>query len=119
MKKIIIADDDPGIRDIFQIILKRAGYAVTLYANGDMLFRNGYDLPDLFIIDKQLSGVDGLEICRHLKSNTPTKAIPVILISASPYVERYATEAGADDFVEKPFKTQALIKTIEKHLNKQ
>jgi len=118
MKQIIIADDDPGIRDIFELILKRAGYSVTIYSNGEALMTDEFELPDLFILDKQLSGVDGLQVCQYLKTHDVTKNIPVILISASPYVEKLANEAGADDFIEKPFKTKALIELMEKHLNK-
>ncbi len=118
MKHIIIADDDPGIRDIFQLILKRAGYDVTVYPNGEALMENAFELPDLFILDKQLSGVDGLEVCRFLKNQEVTKDIPVIIISASPYAQKKVDEAGADDFIEKPFKTKTLIEMMKKHLNK-
>jgi CheY-like chemotaxis protein len=118
MKQIIIADDDLAIRDVFNIILKRAGYNVTVYANGEVLMGSDYEVPDLFIVDKQLSGMDGLEVCHFLKNQESTKTIPVILISASPYVSRFAKDAGADDFIEKPFKTKSLIAVVEKHLNK-
>jgi DNA-binding response OmpR family regulator len=118
MKRIIIADDDPGIRDVFPLILKRAGYSVTVYSNGEVLMGNHFELPDLFILDRQLSGVDGLEVCRFLKNQESTKNIPVIMISASPYAKGNVDEAGADDFIEKPFKTKELINVMEKHLNK-
>jgi CheY-like chemotaxis protein len=118
MKQIIIADDDPGIRDIFELILKRAGYEVTTYSNGEALLNNEFEPPDLFIVDKQLSGVDGLKVCEYLKSSESTRNIPVILISASPYVAKLANEAGADGFIEKPFKTKTLIELMEKHLVK-
>ncbi|MEP6683842.1 MAG: response regulator [Parafilimonas sp.] len=118
MKQIIIVDDDAGIRDIFRLILQRAGYNVILYANGDVLMGNQFELPDLFIIDRQLSGIDGLEICRFLKAQFSTKNIPVIIISASPFIAASAAEAGADAFVEKPFKTKALVELMKYHLNK-
>jgi DNA-binding response OmpR family regulator len=118
MKQIIIADDDPGIRDIFQLILKRAGYNVTIYSNGEVLMENDFETPDLFILDKQLSGVSGLEVCRFLKNQESTKDIPVIMISASPYVKKNVDESGADDFIEKPFKSKELISLMEKHLNR-
>ncbi|MBV9962871.1 MAG: response regulator [Parafilimonas sp.] len=118
MKQIIVADDDPAIRDIFQILLKRAGYAVTLYSNGDLLLNGKFEAPDLFILDKQLSGVDGIEVCQYLKHKDSTKNIPVIIVSASPYIAEAARVAGADDFLEKPFGTKALIELMEKHLNK-
>jgi DNA-binding response OmpR family regulator len=116
MKQIIIADDDAGLRDIFQLILKRAGYGVTLFPNGESLLNNGFVLPDLFILDKQLSGMDGYEVCRFLKQQDSTKNIPVIIISASPYIKEKVDDAGADDFIEKPFRTKTLIEVMEKHL---
>jgi CheY-like chemotaxis protein len=116
MNQIIIADDDASMRDIFQLILQRAGYTVTLYADGEELLGNGYRVPDLFILDKQLSGVDGLDICRFLKSQESTKNIPVIIISASPYVANHAGDAGAEAFVEKPFKTKELLEVIKKYI---
>lgn len=118
MKQIIVADDDPAIRDVFQLILERAGYSVTTYPNGEVLMGNEFELPDLFILDKQLSGADGLQVCRYLKDNLLTQNVPVIIISASPYVANFAAEAGADDFVEKPFRTKQLLELISKHLNK-
>ena len=118
MKHIIVADDDAGMRDVFQLILKRAGYDITSYSTGDVFFSNEFELPDLFILDKQLSGVDGLDVCRFLKSQESTKNIPVIIISASPHVAQFASEAGADDFIEKPFKTKELLAMAEKYINK-
>src|SRR5689334_4092856 len=118
MKQIIVADDDASMRDIFQLILKRAGYMVTSFSDGEILLGNNFELPDLFILDKQLSGVDGLDVCRFLKEQESTKEIPVIIISASPYVAKLASEAGADDFIEKPFKTKELLAMAEKYINK-
>jgi DNA-binding response OmpR family regulator len=118
MKHIIITDDDASMRDIFQLILQRAGYIVTCYSDGEILLSNRFELPDLFILDKQLSGVDGLDICRFLKSQESTKNVPIIIISASPYVAQLANEAGADDFIEKPFKTKELLAMAEKYINK-
>jgi len=119
MKQIILADDDPAIRDAFELILKRAGYHVTIFANGELLMENNFSVPDLFILDKQLSGVNGLEVCRYLKGQDATRHVPVIIISASPYVKQNVDESGADDFIEKPFRTKELIDLMGKHLNKK
>jgi len=118
MKHIILADDDPAMRDVFQIIFQRSGYAVTIYTNGEVLMKNEFESPDLFILDKQLSGVDGFDVCRYLKSQELTKNIPVLITSASPYVAEAAIKAGADGFIEKPFKMKELINLVEKILNK-
>ena len=116
MKQIIIADDDPGIRDVFDILFKRHGYNATIYANAELLMHNDFELPDLFIIDKQLSGVDGLELCRFLKAQESTRDIPVIIISASPFISTLAMDAGADEFLEKPFRVKELLSIVQKHI---
>ena len=116
-KKILIADDDPGIRDIFKMIFEKAGYSVDMKDNGRDLLEDNYERPDIFLIDKQLSGVDGLNICRHLKSRKSTKNIPVIMISASPDLGPMAQKAGADDYIEKPFDLKCLLALVDKHVS--
>ena len=116
MHQIIIADDDGSMRDIFQLILKRAGYDVTSFSDGELLLENKFELPDLFILDKQLSGVDGLDVCRFLKGQESTKDIPVIIVSASPNLDDQAKQAGADDFLEKPFRMSFLLDLLKKYL---
>ena len=64
-KKILIADDDPGIQDILTIIFERAGFEVEIKKNGEDLLNNKFTMPDLFLVDKQLSGYNGLDICRY------------------------------------------------------
>jgi DNA-binding response OmpR family regulator len=115
---IIIADDDPGIQDIFQLIFDRAGVDVTIYPNGEQLINNDFEAPDAFILDKQLSGIDGLDVCRFLKRQERTKDIPVIMLSANPNIGKMAKEAGADDYLEKPFKLQDLLALMNKYLVK-
>lgn len=114
-RKILITDDDPGIQDIFKLILEREGYEVHIEANGNELLKNKFVLPDLFIIDKQLSGIDGLEICKFLKTNKRTASIPVILVSANPLIQSLANEAGVDNYLEKPFEMKALLRLINKY----
>jgi CheY-like chemotaxis protein len=116
-RRILIADDDPAIRDIFKMIFERAGYSVELKENGRDIFENNYKLPHIFLIDKQLSGSDGLSLCRYLKGNESTKHIPVIMVSASPDIGPLSQQAGADDYVEKPFDLNYLLKLIDKHVN--
>ncbi len=116
-KKILVADDDPGIRDIFKIIFERAGYEIELKEDGRDVLSNRYNKPDLFLIDKQLSGMDGLDLCRYLKAQASTKNIPVIIVSASPDIGPLARSAGADDYVEKPFELSHLLKFVERHLH--
>jgi DNA-binding NtrC family response regulator len=115
--RILVADDDSSIRDIFKIILVRAGYDLELKEDANEIFNNNFKIPDLFLIDKLLSGVDGLELCRYLKDNPDTCNIPVIMVSASPDIGVSAIKAGADDFIEKPFELTYLLKVIERNIN--
>jgi CheY-like chemotaxis protein len=115
MKKVMIIEDDLAILDVLGIVFYRAGYQVAAHANGDFILQNDFEVPDLFIIDKQLSGVDGLEICKHLKSWPPTSQLPIIVFSASPHLESQIKQAGANVFLEKPFNNNDLLQ-IAKNL---
>ena len=119
MKSIIIADDDPAIRDIFELIFKRAGYEITTYSSGEALIHNEFELPSLFILDMQLSGVDGLEVCKFLKSQESTRNIPVIMLSASPYIAMMSEQAGADDFIAKPFDMSHILAKVNNLIQKR
>ena len=113
-KRILIADDDPGIQEIFALIFERAGFEVDLKMNGEELVKNKFSLPDIFLIDKQLSGHNGLDICRQLKSRKQTKNIPVIIVSAAPDIATLAKDAGADDYIEKPFDVNELLEIVNR-----
>jgi len=117
MKKIIFADDDPTIQDVVNLIFE-GEYDVTVFSSGEPLLKNEFVLPDLFLLDKQLSGMDGLDICRFLKSQESTKDVPVIIISANPKIFELAKSAGADAAIEKPFPIKELRDLIEFHLRR-
>ena len=86
-KKVVVIEDDASIRDILQIILERAGYSVDDYQDGMAVMKGQVRCPDIFVIDRQLSGVDGLEICRQLRSQPATAKVPIIVLSATPGIE--------------------------------
>jgi len=112
-KKIMIADDDPGILDALGIMLEFEGYHVTSINNGTALLNMESDLPDLLLLDIWMSGTDGRDICRLLKQNKKTCMLPIVLISASNDIERSARAAGADDFIAKPFEINDLLEKIK------
>jgi len=115
-KRILVADDDAGIRDIISIILEKAGYIIDLKESGDDLLNNNFTVPHLFLIDKQLSGCSGIDVCKHLKNKNETKHLPVIMISASPDIGLLSREAGADAYIEKPFEINYLLKMVSFYL---
>lgn len=118
-KRVLVADDDEGIRDIFAIIFDKAGYAVELKSDGEDILNNKFRLPDIFLIDKQLSSYNGLDICRYLKGQTRTKDIPVIMISATPDIGSLSHEAGADTFIEKPFDITSLLQVVAQYIGEK
>lgn len=111
-KRIIIVDDDEGILDIFQIIFQRAGYEVEILAEATSIMNNNFKLPDLFILDKQLSGEDGFVVCKFLKNQAATQLIPVILVSAMPGLKDLITQSGADAYIEKPFEIKSVLNLV-------
>jgi DNA-binding response OmpR family regulator len=113
-KKILVTDDDDGVQDIFKLIFEKAGYEVEIYGEAISILENKYKSPDLFLLDRQLSGYDGLELCTFLKDQPATKNIPVIIVSATPGIGILANEAGADDFIEKPFDMKSLLEKVKK-----
>jgi DNA-binding response OmpR family regulator len=114
--KLCIIEDDEGIQDVLKIILKKAGYQIDVLPDGNSIMEDHYSTPDLFLIDKQLPGPDGVVICRHLKQDEATASIPVVMMSAYPNIAEFSALAGADAFIEKPFKVENLLSTIKKHL---
>lgn len=115
-KTILIADDDEGILDATQAILEFEGYHVNITLDGSAVLRLQGDLPDLLLLDIWMSGQDGTDICRQLKSNHDTKQLPVLMISASRDIEQYALDAGADDFLAKPYEMEALLEKVRRLL---
>lgn len=115
MKKVIVAEDDAGVQDSIRLVLEDAGYDVTVMTDGETLMGTEYTLPDVFILDKQLSGVDGLDICRFLKKQDRTKHIPVIMLSANAHIDVLAKDAHADGALEKPFRIKALREMVARY----
>lgn len=118
MKTVVLVEDDPSIRDVFQLILSPAEYRVVNYHTAEKIINDSFDVPDLFILDKQLSGMDGLELCKYIKTHQKLKHIPVIMLSAAPRITELAKEAGADDALAKPFSLRAIRSAIEQNIGK-
>lgn len=114
-KKIMIADDDPAILDSVGLLLEFEGYEVQTTPDATSLLTMETGFPDLLLLDIWMSGTDGRDICKYLKKQQLTSNIPIVLISASREIERSAMEAGANDFLAKPFELKDLLKKIEQH----
>ena len=112
--KITVIDDDEDLRNLLQIALRLEGFEVNGFANGDEFMKvvESSAPSDLYVIDINLGGITGFEICRRLKSNAHTKFGYVILISANPEVQQLSQDVSADDYMLKPFSQRELMKKI-------
>lgn len=117
MTKILLIDDDPDVRTVLQAILQRHGYAVeTASGREEALEKIHLELPSLILLDVLLSGSDGRELCRLIKATPQTKDIPVIMFSGHPGAAIRFEEYGADDFIPKPFNTEALLVKLDQQV---
>jgi DNA-binding response OmpR family regulator len=113
---VLVADDDPDILALVRFRLERDGYEVLSAPDGE----TALDLamartPDLAVLDVMMPRLDGYEVTRRLREHGPTTTIPIILLTArvqEPDLER-GFEAGADDYVTKPFSPQALGERVQ------
>ena len=116
-KKILVVDDNTAILDALKIMLEDAGYEVETTVDGATVKDMKEPLPDLLLLDIWMSGVDGRDVCRLLKSTPATKHIPVIMISAAKDTEQIAKDSGADDFISKPFQMEHLLAIVAKYVS--
>ncbi len=113
---ILVIEDEQSIADVIVYNLQKEGYTVHWERDGrEGLLRAQSLIPDLCILDLMLPGIDGLQICRLLKADTRTKAVPVMMLTArsAETDEIVGFNMGADDYVTKPFRVQPLIHRIK------
>jgi DNA-binding response OmpR family regulator len=113
---VLIADDDDDIRALVAFRLERAGYEVVSARDGEEALRLAADhRPDLAVLDVMMPKLTGLEVTRQLRATPATSAIPVILLTARVQEVDVARgfEAGADDYIKKPFSPQELRSRVQ------
>lgn len=116
IKSVLIADDDPAIVEALSLMLEDAGYTLRTLHEGETLETMREDLPGVLLLDIWMSGKDGREICKHLKSQKATQHLPIILVSANNDIKRIANESGADDYLAKPFGMKEVIAKVAKYI---
>src|SRR2546425_552852 len=111
--RVLVVEDDPNVGEVVARYLQREGYEVEVVADGaEGLERALTALPDLVVLDLMLPSLDGLEVCRRLRSAAP---VPVIMLTArGEEADRIAgLELGADDYVAKPFSPRELTARVK------
>ena len=112
---ILVVEDEEDILELVRYNLAKEGYEVTCVTSGeDGLAIARSKLPDLVVLDLMLPGVDGLDVCRLLKTDPKTKHIPIVILTARSEEADIVTglELGADDYITKPFSPRILIVAI-------
>ncbi len=112
--RVLVVDDTPQNIRVMDAILTPRGYSVLTAASGpEALLQIAAELPDLVLLDLVMPGMNGLDVCRQLRSDPVTRMLPVVMITASGDQEKVtALEAGADDFVQKPFNQAELLARV-------
>lgn len=115
-KTIAIIEDDIDILELIALHVQKAGFKAKKFTDGEGFFRYlSTNKPDLLILDLMLPDMDGLEICKSLRSDTKTSKIPIIILTAKiDEADRViGLELGADDYITKPFSPRELIARIK------
>ncbi|MGV3721215.1 MAG: response regulator [Actinomycetota bacterium] len=117
MSKILIADDDPGVRELCRIVLGNEGYDVLEAETAlSCVSLTQHELPDLVLLDWMMPEVDGMDALRLLKGDARTQKIPVVMLTALDGLPQItlATYIGADGYVTKPFEVGDLLSLVRR-----
>lgn len=120
-KRILVIEDDKDINDLIVFQLKKDGYDVSALFDGNEAVQYALKIkPDLIVLDIMLPGVDGLDICRFIKSDDALKHIPVLMLSAKSEESDQVVglQLGADDYMVKPFSPKVLLARIKAMLRR-
>jgi DNA-binding response OmpR family regulator len=118
-QRVLVVDDDSTVSDVVRRYLERAGFAVTLAADGHAALR-AYEAerPDLVVLDLMLPGIDGLEVARRLRARPDE--VPIVMLTAlGEEADRVlGLQLGADDYVTKPFSPRELVLRVQSVLRR-
>ncbi len=120
MARILIAEDERDIRELISFTLKFAGHEVIATSNGEEALQAARnEMPDLILLDVRMPRLSGYEACEIIKADPRTRQIPVVFLSAKGQESEVKTglEAGADEYILKPFSPDQLTARIKAILN--
>ena len=120
-KKILIVEDEENIIELLSLVFKfEDNYQILRSNNGEEALKKAEEeAPDIIILDMQIPGINGIEVCRFIKSNPITSDIKILMLTGMSQTSdlEKAQEAGADVCKTKPFDTNILTETVKKLLN--
>lgn len=115
MSRILLAEDDEPLRRMTSIVLSSAGHQVTEAQDGNQALEElRRETPDLVVLDYRMGQPDGFEVCRRIKRDPATAHVPVLILTAQGRIEDRlgGFDAGADDYLAKPFDTRELLARV-------
>ena len=113
--RILVAEDDPDIGSLLEHYLRKAGFVATIVTSGrDVMPQIKREAPDLVVLDLMLPGLDGLQVCRAIRADANTAAIPIIMLTAKAEESDriIGLELGADDYITKPFSPNEVVARV-------
>ena len=119
--RILVAEDDPDIGSLLEHYLKKAGFLPTVVPSGrEVMPQIKRETPDLVVLDLMLPGLDGLQLCRAIRADGATAAIPIIMLTAKAEESDriVGLELGADDYITKPFSPAELRARVRAQLRR-
>lgn len=119
---ILVVEDEEDILELIRYNLAKVGFQVEGVLTGEQGLRQaGETLPDLILLDLMLPGIDGLTVCKHLKNDSATDHIPIIMLTAKGEEADVISglEMGADDYIIKPFSPKILVARARAVLRRQ
>lgn len=121
MARILIAEDEPDIRELVAFTLRFAGHEVTAASNGEEAVQQaGRIIPDIILMDVRMPRMTGYDACRAMKADPVLKDIPVVFLSAKGQDSEIQTglDAGAEEYLLKPFAPDQLVERVKAILSK-
>lgn len=121
MAHILVAEDEPSLRKLLEVIIGKEGYQVVTVSNGEEAWEAmGTQVPDLLVTDIMMAKMDGMELCRRIRASQDYHHVPILMLTAKDeQLDKYqGFREGADDYMTKPFDPVELVFRIQAHLRR-
>ncbi|HZC81323.1 MAG TPA: response regulator [Nitrospiraceae bacterium] len=118
MAKILVIDDEPGIRDLLDTLLSRKGYDVVVADSGQKgleVYRRGH--PDVVVLDLKMPGMDGLTVLQQVRRDNPKQPVIILTGAGTPESEEQVRKLGVTEYVEKRFSLHLLGDALKRLLS--